>query len=405
VDGDGFDEIIYGSMTVDHDGTGLYTTRMGHGDAIHLTDFIPERPGLEVLDVHENKVDGTTLRDAKTGEVIYQIKSTDDVGRGMGTDIDPNSRGMEWWSSRSGGVRSSEDGRVLTNAGVSMNMAAWWDGDLLRELQDGPYVTKYNYQNNNMITLLNASAEAASNNGSKANPSLVADVIGDWREEVILRTNDNKFVRIYMTTYPTDYRFHTFLEDPVYRMSVVYQNVAYNQPTHTGFYFGADLENIFPEKNILIEENTYTVNPIFNAIDYQWSTGETTKEIVLNRFDYEQDVKNEISLEMNFRGHTFKDTLAFTFIAPTGTVKLLSDNEIRLLNNPVNEYLRLFFNITGKFDIQIISLTGQIAGNFTVDASAGEVQTFDIANLNQGMYLLNISNDKQKRTIRFVKNN
>ena len=108
---------------------------------------------------------------------------------------------------------------------------------------------------------------------------------------------------------------------------------------------------------------------------------------------------------MNFRGHTFKDTLAFTIIAPTGTVKLLSDNEIRLLNNPVNEYLRLFFNITGKFDIQIISLTGQIAGNFTVDASAGEVQTFDIANLNQGMYLLNISNDKQKRTIRFVKNN
>lgn len=75
VDGDGCDEIVYGQCAINNDGTGLYSTRMGHGDAIHLTHFDPSRPGLQVWSCHENKRDGSTYRDAATGEVLFQIKS------------------------------------------------------------------------------------------------------------------------------------------------------------------------------------------------------------------------------------------------------------------------------------------------------------------------------------------
>lgn len=403
VDGDGYDEIVYGSMTVDHNGKGLYNTRLGHGDALHLSDYIPERPGMEVMAVHESGGNGTTLRDARTGEIIYQVRAEDtDVGRGMGSDVDPRSRGMEWWSSRTGGIRSAETGEVVSNTSVSMNMAAWWDGDLLREMQDGTGVTKTDPVKNVRTTLLDASAECSSNNSTKANPCLAADVIGDWREEVILRTIDNKFVRIYLTTIPTDYRFHTFLEDPVYRMSVVYQNVAYNQPTHTGFYIGSDLENIFHPDNITISDSSYEVDPVFDAISYRWSTGETTKKITLNSADYSAGEENKVALEMNFRGYVFSDTLTFRFLT-TGVEKLLSDNEIQLMKNPVEEMLQLKFNISGNFDLQVFNSTGQLCLKQPVNSSGTEIRSINVSDLNRGVYILNITNDKQRYTVRFVK--
>lgn len=98
VDGDGCDEIIYGSCAIDHNGKGLYTTKMGHGDAIHLTHFDPSRKGLQVWDCHENKRDGSTYRDAATGEILFQIKDSTDVGRCMAADIDPTHPGVEMWS-------------------------------------------------------------------------------------------------------------------------------------------------------------------------------------------------------------------------------------------------------------------------------------------------------------------
>ena len=321
VNGDGKDDIVYGSCTINSDGTGLYTTRLGHGDALHMTDYIPDRPGLEVFACHEDDKagHGVTLRDAATGEIIYQFKNPGkDTGRCMGTDVNPNSRGMEFWGGIAGGVMSSLTGRSTgTTNGTSSNMACWWDGDLLRELQDGTSVTKYNYNGGGFTTLLNP-IDVASNNGTKANPCLIADILGDWREEVILRASNNKFIRIYMTPFQTDYRFHTFLEDPVYRMSIVYQNVAYNQPTHTGFYFGADLEKIFPVKNIEVSEDTYTLDPVFDAVSYKWSTGATTKQLVLNAADFEKEVNIPITLDMNFRGHIFSETVNIKFASGSG---------------------------------------------------------------------------------------
>lgn len=241
VDGDGCDEIIYGQCAIDHDGIGLYTTGMGHGDAIHMTQFDPTRPGLQIWGCHENRRDGSTYRDAGTGEVLFQVKSGEDVGRCMAADIDPTHPGVEMWSWATGGVVDIKGEKVTTKMRrFPTNMAVWWDGDLLRELLDRNVVSKYDWEAGvcRQMTVFDG---CVSNNGTKATPCLQGDIIGDWREEVLLRTEDNSALRLYVTTIPTEYRFHTFLEDPVYRISIATQNVAYNQPTQPGFYFGPEL--------------------------------------------------------------------------------------------------------------------------------------------------------------------
>ena len=242
VDGDGCDEIIYGSCAINNDGKGLYSTGMGHGDAIHMTQFSPTMKGLQVWDCHENKKDGSSFRSAATGEVLFQVKSSMDVGRCMAADIDPRNPGLEMWSSDSHGVRNIK-GEVVrpTTKSIPVNMAVWWDGDLLRELLDKNRVSKYDWETDECKTLVTFEG-TMSNNGTKSNPALQGDIIGDWREEVLLRTEDNSALRLYVSPIATDYRFHTFLEDPVYRISIATQNVAYNQPTQPGFYFGPDLK-------------------------------------------------------------------------------------------------------------------------------------------------------------------
>ncbi len=242
VDGDGCDEIVYGSCTIDHDGTGLYTTRMGHGDAMHLTQFSPDIPGLQVWACHENRRDGSSFRDARTGKVFYQIKDRSDVGRCMAADIDPTNYGVEMWSLASGGIRNTRGELIHERvAGLSHNMAVWWDGDLQRELLNGKTISKYDPYENACKPLL-VMDSTRSCNGSKSTPCLQGDITGDWREEVLMRTEDNSALRLYVSPIPTRYRFHTFLEDPVYRISIATQNVAYNQPTQPGFYFGSDLK-------------------------------------------------------------------------------------------------------------------------------------------------------------------
>ena len=240
VDGDGCDEIIYGSCAIDHNGKGLYSTRMGHGDAIHLTHFVPSRKGLQVWDCHENKRDGSTYRDAATGEIILQVKSNKDVGRCMAADIDPTQPGVEMWSWEAGMRNAKGEAIAGRIKGLPTNMAVWWDGDLLRELLDKNIISKYDWKAQKVNRIVTFEG-ALSNNGTKAVPCLQGDIVGDWREEVLLRSEDNCSLRLYVSTIPTEYRFHTFLEDPIYRISIATQNVGYNQPTQPGFYFGPDL--------------------------------------------------------------------------------------------------------------------------------------------------------------------
>lgn len=251
IDADGCDEIVYGQMAVDHDGKGLYSTGMGHGDAIHLTCFTPEDSVMSVWACHENKIDGSSFRNALTGEVIWQVKNGNDVGRCLAADIDPTNYGLEMWSSNpktfeakdgSGGVRGV-NGEVVNpdQSTLSINAAVWWDGDLLRELLDHTTVSKYNWTDSVCVPVQTFEG-CASNNGTKGNVCLSGDFFGDWREEVAVRTSDSRELRIYMTPFTTDYRFHTFLEDIPYRLSIASQNTAYNQPPQPGFYFGSDFK-------------------------------------------------------------------------------------------------------------------------------------------------------------------
>ena len=254
VDGDGCDELTYGSMAVDNDGRGLYNTGMGHGDALHLTAFDPQTDELQVWDCHENRRDGSDFRNARTGDVIFQIKSRDDVGRALAADIDPTNPGLEMWSTDSHGVRDikgkvvgkakdaddpqHQNNLVMNGRWLGINFAIWWDGDLLRELLDRETVTKYDWEQRQIMELQRF--EGRFNNGTKSNPCLQADIIGDWREEVVLRNNESTELRIYTTTIPTDYRIDCLMQDIPYRLSVATENVGYNQPPETGFYLGPD---------------------------------------------------------------------------------------------------------------------------------------------------------------------
>jgi rhamnogalacturonan endolyase len=240
VDGDGKDEIVYGACCIDDDGKGLYTTGWGHGDALHLSDIDPERPGLEIFDIHEKPrhPNGAEFRDARTGKLLWG-KPSPDVGRGVAMDIDPRYRGYEMWASGAGleGVWNVRGEQISARKPRSCNFGVWWDGDALRELLDRNLISKWNASEGTETELLRAEG-CTSNNGTKATPALCADILGDWREEVIWRTTDSKSLRIYTTTIPTNRRLVTLMHDPIYRLSVAWQNVGYNQPTQTSFYLG-----------------------------------------------------------------------------------------------------------------------------------------------------------------------
>jgi rhamnogalacturonan endolyase len=258
VDGDGCDEITYGSAAIDNDGRLLYSTGLGHGDALHLSDLDPDRPGLEVFMVHESRPYGADLRDARTGERLWYETARDDTGRGVAADIDGRHRGFEFWHIFNRAVHNIK-GDVISNNLPSCNFRIYWDGDLQDELLAnrgrpyfGSFVEKWNGEkavplpltsHSSLITshLANAHfydlAHSASCNWTKATPCLQADLFGDWREEVILwDASDAAHLNIFTTNIPTSYAVPTLMHDNIYRLSICWQNTAYNQPPHLGYY-------------------------------------------------------------------------------------------------------------------------------------------------------------------------
>jgi len=258
VDGDGKDEIIWGSAALDDDGRLLYATGFGHGDAIHLADLDPDRQGLELFEVHEEK--GTyawDIHDAATGEIIWKggMKGIDN-GRGCAADIIADKRGQEFWSSYGGfDSNTSNPNPFNASSGIevgskkpAMNFRIYWDGDLQDELFDGklnqdnglcsPEITKASASS---ITILKAFNSTDGNpqtcNWTKATPCLQADILGDWREELIMwNYNEPSKIMVYATNTPTTYRVPTLMHDHTYRMGICWQNTAYNQPPHLGYY-------------------------------------------------------------------------------------------------------------------------------------------------------------------------
>jgi len=246
VDGDGRDEIVYNAMVVDDDGTGLYTTGLRHGDALHVTDIDPSNPGLEVFGPHENEghewdrwTPAAALFDARTGRTLWDVDYGRDAGRGIVGDIDPRSPGMEVWGAVEG-LRSAT-GEVLSSSSPGMtNFVVWWDGDLLREMVDGNRVGKWNWETGELEILFTADGARAAAS-TKNSPVVSADLFGDWREEIVLRAADNSALRIYTTTSPTSHRLPTLMHDPQYRVAIAWQNVTYNQPPWPSFFIGQDM--------------------------------------------------------------------------------------------------------------------------------------------------------------------
>lgn len=241
-DGDGCDEICVGAMTVDHDGKGLFTTGLRHGDALHAGRFIPSRQGMQVFGVHENEGDNEIVKrtpavamfDGATGEIIWQDGLGQDAGRGVAADIDPRYDGAECWCNI-GGLRRGDTGEIICNRKPdSCNFTIYWDADPLAELLDHVSISKWNWNAESTDLLLKAEG-VVSNNGTKGNPCLSGDIIGDWREEVIWPSEDQTELRIYSTTIPAVDRRATWMNDRQYRLAIAWQNVAYNQPPHPSF--------------------------------------------------------------------------------------------------------------------------------------------------------------------------
>lgn len=256
VDGDGKDEIIYGACGIDDDGTGLYTTGFHHGDALHVSDMDPDRAGLEVWDVHESGptvARGGEFRDAMSGALIWGIEASDDVGRGLAAHVDSSHKGFQMWSSATAGVLKSDAATISANK-PSINFAVWWDGDLQRELLDnaggGGTATKLDKWTGNGVTRFlspySVDVGTSNNNGTKSNPCLSGDILGDWREEMIFRSSDNSSLMIFVSPHSAVNRFRTLLHDSQYRVALAWQNVAYNQPPHPCFYIGAGMSEPAP---------------------------------------------------------------------------------------------------------------------------------------------------------------
>ena len=256
VDGDGKDEILYGSGAVDNDGSLLYATGYGHGDAIHVSDFAPDRSGLEVFQVHEESPYGWDLHDAATGKILYSSTGGSDNGRGIAGCFLSSARGGQMASSNDRQLRSCVNNSVLSTKSTSVNFRIYWDGSLYDQLFDKT-ITKTN--GSSITTLFSPTNynNSTTCNSTKATPCLQADIFGDWREEIIMwNSSDSCTINIFSTTETTSYRVPTLMHDHVYRMGVAWQNVAYNQPPHLGYYLPDYATSFNANSSIVAVDNT-----------------------------------------------------------------------------------------------------------------------------------------------------
>ena len=243
VDGDGMDEIIYGSAAIDHDGNLLWSTGLCHGDAIHVADLIPDRPGLEVFQIHEDSPYGMHICDAATGELLIHMTGDGDTARGIALDVNEK-RGYEFCYFGDGNMYNAVDGSIVGGA-CAQNFRIYWDGDVYDEIltavgggHNQPYFEKYNQGRMGVDGKnLYEYGYSVSCNGTKSTPCLSADIFGDWREEVVFFNNEDKqTLNIFSTSRETAARVPCLMYDHVYRMGITWQNAGYNQPPHLGYY-------------------------------------------------------------------------------------------------------------------------------------------------------------------------
>nr|WP_319399820.1 autotransporter-associated beta strand repeat-containing protein [uncultured Carboxylicivirga sp.] len=418
VDNDGCDEIVYGAMVVNNDGTGLYSTGFGHGDAIHVSAMDPDHYGLKTWQCLEGgNTWGATLRNSIDGELLIRYRSNRDCGRAAAGDINPNKTGWEMWAATECPMYNV-DGSVVGSNNVAMSQMIWWDGDLSREFLDHynfsstsgygtPEITKYNPTTLSAYRLLLATG-MASNNWTKGNPCLQADVLGDWREEFIVRSADNTFFRIYTTTNVTDFRMPTLMHEPQYRIAVAWQNNSYNQPPHTAIYMGSETEEAVPYPTIN-NKTAWVSGPNWGDGSASWIDEDGNSTSYANGADVLFDFLGDNSSAVNItsavsprsvtvfsqNNYTFEGTGKLTgamelLKAGTGSLNLNSDNDYTgttkvyngnlIINQSlsaspveVGMYGQLFINGSIGNSVKIMSRGKLNAGSESSSAGTGSI--------------------------------
>ncbi len=367
VDNDGFDEIIYGSACIDHNGSLYYRTGFGHGDAMHVSQMVPGTADLEGWFVHEEtgSAYGFELRNLRTGKVIFGEKTGTDVGRGLAADIDAAHPGFECWSTGSNNVYDCT-GKVISTSRPSVNFRIYWDGDLQDELLDGTKLDKWNGNGvSRLYTLYNESeGYGTSCNSTKATPCLQADLLGDWREEIILYNgNDPSKINLYTTTIPTQHRLFTPMHDAVYRMGVAWQNSAYNQPPHLGIYIGDGVGNVTqPDIYVIKNGTTIAGEPTLTKQGAGSSFQSTENKAAIVDFNYAWTNAASVKVE-------------WTPLPPTG-INVTIDNAAQ----------KVYFSGTptsiGTFSFTVTT----ISGSETEASKSGTIQVTDPANTSKLEY-------------------
>jgi rhamnogalacturonan endolyase len=326
-DGDGKDEIFNGSSTINDKGTGLWANGKGHGDALHVSDMDTTLPGLEVWMCYEDPSSyaglGLALRNAKTGELIWGVPATGDIGRALAADIDPQYPGYEMWGAAGAGTYTNK-GVEIVNRKPSFNFAIWWDGDLSRELLDGTRIDKWNTltKNTDRLLTINNFGSASSNNGTKATPGLSADILGDWREEMVFRSADSRNLLLFTTILPTTEKLYTLMHDIQYRTAIAWQNTAYNQPPHPSFFLGTGMAPA-PIPNIVYA----------NQLTTSVKSSELNKAILPI---YPNPVKDKI----NFNITSKNNNLELELINLEGKKIVVSKGTIEYLETFLNSWLK-----------------------------------------------------------------
>ena len=329
VDGDGKDEIMFGSAALDDDGWMLYSTGFGHGDALHLADHDPDRPGLEFFMVHEEAPYGYHFIDAATGEIIFSTTSADDNGMGTMAELDLSRRGSEFWTAAAVAMYDISGQRInsLTQA-YPHKFRLYWDGDLADELFYKATVDKYDGKANfnHVIQFANYGNSSSTNQGP--NTCLIADFLGDWREEVILfDSSDNSTLNIFTTNIPTDYRVPWLMTDHTYEMGIVWQNVGYNMPAHLGYYLPDWVAENQPEDNTVLTTYNFVGIAPSKIVQTTWGSEVTVSGNTLKLIGSENDnFDNRFAGETNAKDDTWRFRDANTTYqglwAQSGNVKL-----------------------------------------------------------------------------------
>lgn len=244
VDEDGRDEIVYGSMVIDDNGKGLSTTGLGHGDALHCSDLDPYRPGLEIFACNEEKPN-MNYRNATTSELYYRSTGSSDDGRCLMANFSNAYPGSVGRSVNTGMVSSVTDA-VISDLGEyidwgDLNFRIYWDGDLCSEILNSPGTAKEAKIEKPGVGRLFTSSGCNMNNDSKNNPCFQGDIIGDWREEIVVRCGRN--LRVYTSGIYTSHSLPSLWFDHQYRQAMVWQMMAYNQPPHPSYFLG-EMEGI-----------------------------------------------------------------------------------------------------------------------------------------------------------------